>query len=108
MKIQNVDNKELKRLYQPETEASRSVGKSAGRDQVSKGGASNLSGKDQAMLSEGARLLAESLTALKAAPEVRADLVADLRAKIESGNYEIPYDELAKRLAAQLREENGL
>lgn len=105
MSIQNIDNKELKRLYQSETTGTRSVGKSAGRDSVDKsaGSASNLSGKDQATLSEGARLLAESLAALNNAPEVRADLVAQLRSQIESGEYEIPYDELAKKLAAVMK-----
>jgi negative regulator of flagellin synthesis FlgM len=105
MSIQNIDNKELKRLYQAETTGAHSVGKAAGRETVGKGvgSASNLSGKDQATLSEGARLLADSLAALNNTPDVRTDLVAQLKAKIDAGEYEIPYDELAKKLAAVMK-----
>jgi len=105
MSIQNIDNKELKRLYQSETTGARAVGKSAGRDSVAKGAnsAGSLSGKDQATLSEGARLLAESLAALNNTPEVRTDLVAQLKEQIDAGEYEVPYDELAKKLAAVLK-----
>jgi anti-sigma28 factor (negative regulator of flagellin synthesis) len=47
--------------------------------------------------------LADSLAALNNTPDVRTDLVAQLKAKIDAGEYEIPYDELAKKLAAVMK-----
>ena len=103
MSIQNIDNKELKRLYSAETNTTRAVGKPAGRETVSKS-ASRVSGKDQATLSESARLLAESLTTLQNTPAVRTDLVAQIKAQVDAGTYEIHYEDLAKKLAAVVKE----
>lgn len=67
--------------------------------------AESLHGKDRASFSEEARLLAKTRGKLDASPDVRYEIVDQLKTKIESGNYEIPLDELAKRLASRFRVE---
>ncbi len=62
-----------------------------------------LSGKDRASLSEQARLLARAHTALEETEEQRSDRVSALKEQIATGNYEIPVDELARRLAARFK-----
>ena len=53
---------------------------------------------DNAKFSSFGTLLARANAEMKNIPEIREDLVADLRAKIESGNYNPPLDKLANSL----------
>jgi flagellar biosynthesis anti-sigma factor FlgM len=61
-------------------------------------GAKNPDRADQAALSDRARLLGKARAALSEIPDIRADLVKSFRSKIQSGDYSIPYDQLAGRL----------
>jgi len=61
-----------------------------------------INGKDQASLSEKARLLSKARAELEETPEIRTDLVAHLRTQVETGEYKISYDRLATRLIKQL------
>ena len=54
--------------------------------------------RDEAELSDMARVMSKIHAELEDAPEIRAELVEELRSKIESGSYQIPLDELVNRL----------
>lgn len=53
---------------------------------------------DKVTVSEGAREFARIMDAVKEAPDARASRVADLKARIESGAYEVDYFGLANLL----------
>ena len=53
---------------------------------------------DQVTVSEGAREFARVMDAVKQAPASRADRVANLKARIENGQYEVDYFGLANLL----------
>jgi flagellar biosynthesis anti-sigma factor FlgM len=63
----------------------------------------SLSGKDRASLSEQARLLARAHNVLEETDEQRSERVNALKEQIATGNYEIPVDELARRLASRFK-----
>ncbi len=56
--------------------------------------------QDSAQVTDSARLLAKARAALDETADPRADRVAALQEQVQNGKYEIPYDELAARLAA--------
>jgi len=58
--------------------------------------------RDRAELSERARLLAKAKAALEETPDVDMERIHDLQKMIQTGAYEIPYDELARLLLAKL------
>jgi negative regulator of flagellin synthesis FlgM len=89
------------RINPSEPENLAPVDKTTRQSESSKAGA--LGGKDKATLSEQARLLARAHSALEAAPEVRADRVEELRKQIENGTYQVPHEELVKKLLNQVR-----
>jgi flagellar biosynthesis anti-sigma factor FlgM len=62
-----------------------------------------MSGKDQASLSEQARLLAKAHAALDETETQRSERVAAIKEKVAAGNYEIPIDALAHQLAKRFR-----
>lgn len=59
---------------------------------------------DEVVLSERAQLLRKVREALSAAPEVREDRVAELRAQIQKGTYQVPEDELIAALLGGLKD----
>lgn len=63
---------------------------------------SGVSGRDQAALSDRARLLGKARAAFASVEETRADRVAALRSQVQSGAYRIPYNALASRMAGRL------
>ena len=97
-----VENNHTHRLAQKQAEASNGVEKSS-RAAENETRSSSLSGKDQASFSEGARLLAKMRTRLEETPDVRSEMVNDLKEKIASGNYDVPIQELVKRLVDRLK-----
>jgi negative regulator of flagellin synthesis FlgM len=69
-----------------------------GAPQRAAGGSGRGRRTDSVALSSEAVLLARSLQAVQGSPEVRADLVAQLRASVQDGTYRID----AQRIAGQL------
>jgi len=98
MKIEHTGPKPISKST---IENAYSVDKSARSSESSE--LSGISGKDKATLSEGARALAKAYAALDEAPEIRQERVAELRKQIESGNYEVPFEEVVKRLVKQVK-----
>jgi len=63
---------------------------------------SSVSRKDKAELSDQARLLSKARAALEETPEVDQAKVDDLKAKIQKGEYNVPYEDLADRMMSKL------
>lgn len=59
-------------------------------------------GQDKVEMSEDARLLAKARAALGNTDDVNAEKLAALRGQIESGDYTVQVNELARKLAAKL------
>lgn len=59
-------------------------------------------GRDQLTLSDQARLLSRAQAALAEQPDVRAEKVEPLKHAVESGAYQVPVHQLARRLIARL------
>ncbi len=59
-------------------------------------------GQDKVEMSEDARLLAKARAALGNVEESDTEKIAALRGKIESGDYTVQVNELARKLAAKL------
>jgi flagellar biosynthesis anti-sigma factor FlgM len=53
---------------------------------------------DSAQLSEQAKLLSKAHQAFNATPDVRVDKVNAIKVQVDSGNYQVPLNELARRL----------
>jgi flagellar biosynthesis anti-sigma factor FlgM len=53
---------------------------------------------DSAELSERAKLLSKAHQAFNATPDVREGRVKEIKVQVDSGNYQIPLNELARRL----------
>jgi flagellar biosynthesis anti-sigma factor FlgM len=62
-----------------------------------------LDSKDQASLSERAKLLAAGRAQINKIQDIRADKVNELRAQVEAGTYLVPFEKLAKVLATRIR-----
>jgi negative regulator of flagellin synthesis FlgM len=59
-------------------------------------------GPDHVEFSPQALELAKARAALASVPEVRAEKVAELRQQVQTGDYKLPVEKLAKRLSALL------
>jgi flagellar biosynthesis anti-sigma factor FlgM len=59
-------------------------------------------GQDKAEMSEAARLLAKARTALGNVEEADTERIVALRKQIESGDYTVQVNELARKLTAKL------
>jgi flagellar biosynthesis anti-sigma factor FlgM len=90
----------LNPITQPGVKGAQSVQKKY--QSLDKGSSSNVQGKDEASVSESARVMAKAYAALSDTPEVRNDRVESLRAEIESGQYAVPHEKLAEVLAKRL------
>jgi negative regulator of flagellin synthesis FlgM len=95
-----VENSNLNPLNRPGVDGVNS----ADRDKVRQ---TNTSGagkatKDRATLSSGAQIMAKAMAAYKEEPEVRSEKLEALRQQIVSGDYQIPYDGLAKKLISKI------
>ena len=58
--------------------------------------------KDTLEVSEKARLLSKARAAVDGVEESRAQKVNDLKELVNQGEYKVPHEELAKRLAAHI------
>jgi negative regulator of flagellin synthesis FlgM len=92
MKIDNINSN---RITQKQTENTSGVDKALKSDREN---AESITGKDKASLSDDARILAKSRTALEETPDIRTDRVDQLRQQIASGEYQVPVENLATRL----------
>lgn len=62
-----------------------------------------VTGKDKVEFSDRARLLSKARASFDEASGVRTEQVSELRAKVDSGQYTIPYEDLARKLLPLVR-----
>lgn len=93
-----IDNTNLSPLSSKPAESAKRVEKK----EALKGAHAVRGGHDKVEMSEDARLLAKARAALGNVDESDAEKLAALRGKIESGDYTIQVNELARKLAAKL------
>ena len=101
MKVQDGSAGHLNRTTDKNVHGVESRSRLSERDQLKRA----VEGKDQASLSEAARLLAKARSALVEQPELRDELIQSLQEKIQAGEYDVPVDELAAKLLEQLQAE---
>jgi len=92
-----VDNVNSNRITQKQAENTAAVDKNQKSERENM---ESLAGRDKASLSDDARILAKSRTALEETPDIRADRVEQLHQQIQAGEYQIPVQSLADRLLA--------
>jgi flagellar biosynthesis anti-sigma factor FlgM len=61
----------------------------------------SMHNRDSVALSADARLLAKARSATDSAPEVESERLAQIRQRVESGDYTIQVEEIARKLAAR-------
>jgi negative regulator of flagellin synthesis FlgM len=96
-----IENNGLNRLSKNEAENANSVERSNQNGDASS--LNKLGGKDQATLSDRGRILSKARVAMDDVADVRAERVAPLRAQIESGQYQIPYADILKKIVSVVR-----
>jgi negative regulator of flagellin synthesis FlgM len=85
-----------------------SFNKTEGAHQVEKQQSTNVENsasvvkKDKAELSDQARLLSKARKALESSSDVNQAKVDEIKAKVDKGEYNIPYDKLADNLMSKL------
>jgi len=93
-----IENNLLNQLQANKTESAQQVEKQQKQSEQT----SRTSQKDSLEVSEKARLLSKARAALDGVDEVRAQKVNDLKELVNQGDYKVPHEELAKRLAAHI------
>jgi negative regulator of flagellin synthesis FlgM len=100
MKIGPANNKKIRTGSTNATTKGGKAGKaSAGQASTKGGGAS-----DHVEISVHAREVQEAMELATAAPEVRAEKVAPLKAAIEDGTYERPSAAIAEKIVDEMKE----
>lgn len=95
MLVTNRNVQDLLRSFAQRTSRTEDVA----RAEVAKPAESTLVRKsDEVVLSQEAQEVHRALRALKETPEVREDLVADLRQRIQDGTYKVDSEEIAELL----------
>src|SRR5690606_4619495 len=92
VKISNRQVEQAAKLYAAQLRT-RPVGKA--------GGAGSLRRPDQVELSRESREVQAAFKAIAETPDVRADLVARLKAEIEAGTYHVTGREVARKMLAR-------
>lgn len=95
--VQPIRPQDATGIYQrqvAQTEAAEAVAAQRGGSRGAAGGRR----ADQVTLSEGAHAFVRAMDAVTAQPDVRADRVAQLRARLEAGTYQVDASRVARRL----------
>ncbi len=104
--MEPVNNIGTNLISQPGTKSTQAVQKKYSSTQGAPSAAS-YSGKDEASVSESAKILAKAYQSLNDSSEVRDETVDALREQIETGEYDVPYETLAGVLAQRLYRSTG-
>lgn len=95
-----IEQTQANRIAQTQTENTSAVEKSQRQQDKN---LEALKSRDQASLSDRARMLVKARAAFDKTPEVRADRLAELRDRISSGKYEPPMEKLAQKLLDRVK-----
>ena len=88
-----VQNNPINPLYPQKPESAHQVSKSFRAEETSGGAAT-----DRAELSERAKLLSKASQTFHETPAVRTERVNEIKVQVDTGTYQIPLSELARRL----------
>lgn len=95
-----IDNSYTSPLQSQKSENTQAVEKNQRQNEnVTQSQAPN---RDRLELSDKARLLSKARMALDEAPEVNSTKVEELKESIRQGNYQVNYDELAKKMVGNI------
>ncbi len=92
-----INNTELNPAQNSRTDSAKPIDKNTVAGRKGKY-AAKINNKDEAAVSNMARILAKTHQALQETPDVRTEIVDSTRQKILDGTYEVPIEELAKKL----------
>ena len=98
MRIEPVGNRSLQDLDSVGEQAPVRQAGRVGRAQTYGANQTSTPSGDTVEISNEARQKARALEAVEAAPDVRADRVAELRQQIQNGTYNVTAEQLADRL----------
>ena len=93
-----IDNNPLNQMQANKAEFAQQVEKQQKQTEHS----ARAQQKDTLEVSEKARLLSKARAAVDGVEESRAQKVNDLKELVNQGEYKVPHEELAKRLAAHI------
>ena len=93
----NIEHTDLNPTSHSQANSPRSV-ENESRIQKREVPRSQMQNRDEAELSDLARVMAKLHPYLEENPEVRMELVESLKAKIQDGTYKIPIDEIVERI----------
>ncbi|NMB53337.1 MAG: flagellar biosynthesis anti-sigma factor FlgM [Leptolinea sp.] len=93
-----IENNSASNILAQKTENLNSVERSQLQKSTS-APAARTTEKDHAILSDQAQLLSKALAEMEGTPEVRMEKVEALRSQILDGQYQINYEELAKKMS---------
>ncbi len=93
-----IENNSASNIISQKTENVNSVERSQLQKSTS-APAARTTEKDHAILSDQAQLLAKALNKMEGTPEVRMEKVEALRSQILEGQYQVNYEELAKKMS---------
>jgi flagellar biosynthesis anti-sigma factor FlgM len=92
-----IENNPASIIPQSKTESISSVDRAQLQKSTS-APAARTTEKDHTILSDQAQLLSKALARMEGTPEVRMEKVESLRNEILNGQYQVNYEELAKRM----------
>jgi len=93
-----IESNSASKINQAKTENVSSVERAQQQKNTS-APAARTTEKDHAILSDQAQLLSKALSKSEGTPEVRMEKVETLRKEILNGQYQVNYEELAKRMS---------
>jgi flagellar biosynthesis anti-sigma factor FlgM len=91
---------DLVRLYGGRTQATRGPTGRQGPPSAGNDEAQGTSRSDDVVLSDTAGAMRAAFGPVRSAPDVRETFVAELKSRVQAGNYRVPEDVLARRLLA--------
>ena len=92
-----IENNSASQINPQKTENLSSVER-AQLQKATSASAARTTEKDHAILSDQAQLLSKAMAKMEGTPEVRMEKVESLRNEILNGQYQVNYEELAKRM----------
>jgi flagellar biosynthesis anti-sigma factor FlgM len=102
MKVENTQPNRLSQTQVENANTPEKVQRAYEQESNRAGGLDSLHGRDQASLSERARLLAKARAQMAETQDVRAELVDKLRSSVEDGTYKVDIQRLVTKLVGRM------
>lgn len=89
---------DLVRLYGGRSQGARGPTGRPGQPSTASDDAQGLSRSDDVVLSDTAGAMRAAFSHVRSAPDVRETFVAELKSRVQAGDYRVPEDVLARRI----------